>query len=129
MIIVIDDSPTICKICQVALGREGFEVVAFPDGVAAMQALVNKTVPLPELVMLDIDLPKMNGYEVARYLKSKPAFADIPVAMISRHCGVVDRLKARLAGARAFVEKPFTVQALVATVKEQLAKEHAHAAS
>lgn len=120
---VIDDSATICKIIEVALGREGHQVMSFPDGVAALQVLALPHIPAPELVFLDIDLPKLNGYQVLRAFKERPQLAHVPVVMISRYCGVVERLKARLAGAQVFLSKPFTVSQLVAVASNYTSKQ------
>lgn len=115
-ILVIDDSPTIRKILEICLQREGHQVISFPDGVEAMRQLIIPQALPPELIFLDIDLPKLNGYEIARKFKAKPALAAIPIVMISRHAGIVERLKARLAGAKAFIAKPFTTQEIISEV-------------
>ncbi len=76
LVMVIDDSPTVRKIVEVSLRREGLEVVSFPDGIEALRAVTNRQIEhVPDLVVLDIDLPKMNGYEIARYLRSKPQWS------------------------------------------------------
>lgn len=115
-ILVIDDSPTIRKILETCLQRAGHQVTSYPDGIAALSQLITPQAPLPELIFLDIDLPKLNGYEIARKFKARPALAAIPIIMISRHAGIMDRLKARLAGAKAFIAKPFTTQQIISEV-------------
>ena len=69
LIVVIDDSATVRKILETCLGREGFTVQSFPDGIEAMQWLASPLGYVPDLVILDLILPKMNGYQVARQLK------------------------------------------------------------
>ncbi|GCE47865.1 chemosensory pili system protein ChpA (sensor histidine kinase/response regulator) [Thermosporothrix hazakensis] len=116
-VMIIDDSPTVRKIVEVCLRRAGFRVISFPDGVEALRALTTEQLDrLPDLIILDIDLPKMNGYEVARYLKSKPALSRTPIMMLTRHNGVVDRLKARLAGVHTYLSKPFTTHTILSAV-------------
>ncbi|GHO44128.1 response regulator [Ktedonospora formicarum] len=111
LVMIIDDSPTVRKIVEISLRREGFTVASFADGVEALRSVTSRQLErIPDLVILDIDLPKMNGYEIARYLRSKPAWSDTPIIMLSRHNGVVDRLKARLAGVQTYLSKPFTTQ-------------------
>ncbi|GHO65090.1 hypothetical protein KSC_039820 [Ktedonobacter sp. SOSP1-52] len=122
MILVIDDSPTVRKIVEIALQRKGYVVQSFPDGVEAIRTLQQPGAQLPALLILDIDLPKMNGYEIARYLRSKPAWKRVPIVMLSRYNGVVDRLKARLAGAQLYLAKPVTTQQLLQTVEEALSQ-------
>lgn len=121
-IVLIDDSTTIRKLVEIALRRERYVVESFPDGVEAMRALQPLDAQLPDLVILDIDLPKMNGYEIARYLRSKPAWKQVPIIMLSRYNGIVDRLKARLAGVQLYLAKPFTTQKLLQTVEEAISQ-------
>ncbi len=121
LVMVIDDSPTVRKIVEVSLRREGLEVVSFPDGIEALRAFTNRQLErVPDLVVLDIDLPKMNGYEIARYLRSKPQWSRTVIVILSRHDGVIDRLKARLAGTQAYLTKPFTTQMIVDVVNNGL---------
>lgn len=125
LVMIIDDSPTVRKIVEVSLRREGFIVASYADGVEALKAVTNRELErLPDLVILDIDLPKMNGYEIARYLRSKPAWGNIPIIMLSRHNGVVDRLKARLAGVQTYLSKPFTTQTIRDAVNASLKITH-----
>lgn len=117
LVMVIDDSPTVRKIIEVSLRRAGFEVISYHDGIVALQAIVNQEIPrLPDLLILDIILPKLSGYEIARRLRSKPAWSQTTILMLSRRDSVVDRLKARLAGAQAYVTKPFTTQQVLEAV-------------
>lgn len=121
LVMVIDDSPTVRKIVEVSLRREGLEVVSFPDGIEALRAVTSHQMErIPDLVVLDIDLPKMNGYEIARYLRSKPQWSRTVIVILSRHDGVIDRLKARLAGTQAYLTKPFTTQMIVDVVTSNL---------
>jgi DNA-binding response OmpR family regulator len=97
------------------LCHEGY-VRTFPDGLAALQWLSEGNGPLPQLILLDIELPKMDGYIIARALKAKPALANTTIIMMSSHDGVVDRIKGQLVGAKEYLPKPFTVEALLGTV-------------
>ena len=120
LVMVIDDSPTVRKIVETCLRREGFTVVAFADGVEAMQSLTHPQARIPDLVVLDIALPKMDGYEVARRLKTKPQFNKTIIIMLSRRDGLIDRLKGRLAGAKEYLTKPFKTQDFVAVIESYL---------
>jgi DNA-binding response OmpR family regulator len=119
-ILVIDDSATVRKIIETCLGRENFVVRGFSDGVEAMRWLTTPESRIPDLVWLDIGLPKMDGYEVARRLKTKPQFANTVLVMLSRRDGVMDRLKGRLAGAKTYMTKPFKTQDIVSVTKSLL---------
>jgi len=120
LILVVDDSPTVRNILETCLSREGFVVHTFSDGVEMMRWLIGSEGRVPDLVILDICLPKMDGYEVAQRLKAKPHFAHSIIIMLSRRDSVIDRLKGRLAGASAYLIKPFQTQELVSVVKAQL---------
>ncbi len=113
LILVIDDSQTVRKILEVCLSREGFRVKSFPDGVEAMRWIIEDRSHTPDLIWLDIGLPKMDGYEVARHMKSKPRFNNTIIVMLSRRDGMIDRLKGKLAGAKAYLYKPFTTQDII----------------
>lgn len=120
-ILVIDDSATVRKILETCLRREGFQVESFHDGVEAIRWLIGPQAHIPDLVWLDIGLPKMDGYEVARYLKTRPKFSKTVIVMLTRRDGIVDRLKGRLAGARAYMTKPFKTQDIVFVTRSLLA--------
>src|SRR5450755_2404511 len=120
LVMVIDDSPTVRKIVETCLRREGFEVESFPDGVAAIRWLARPDACIPALVILDINLPKMDGYEVARHFKSDPRLKQTVVVMLSRRDGVVERLKGRLVGAKDYLVKPFKTQDIVAVAETYL---------
>jgi twitching motility two-component system response regulator PilG len=119
-ILVIDDSPTVRKILETCLQREGFQVICFEDGIAAMQWLFQYSTDLPALIILDVNLPKMNGYEVARFLKMKPVLKETILIMLTRHDGIIDRMKRRLCGAQAYLSKPFETQTILAVVTSYL---------
>jgi twitching motility two-component system response regulator PilG len=126
LIMVIDDSTTVRKIIETCLGRQGFQVLGFPDGIEAMRWLMEPTSRVPDLVLLDIGLPKMDGYEVARRLKIKPQFSSTVIVMLSRRDGMIDRLKGRLAGAKDYITKPFKTQDLITITESYLGMPASH---
>jgi CheY-like chemotaxis protein len=115
-VMLIDDSAAVRKIVEVSFRRVGVEVSAFPDGLAAIAALQKNEVAVPHLLLLDISLPKMDGYEVARILRTNPAFQDTIIVMLTGHAGVIDRLRSKMVGARDYIRKPFRVSEMVNTV-------------
>jgi len=119
-VMVVDDSPTIRKIVETCLKRAEFAVTCHPDGVAALKALAAQEYPLPDLIILDVNLPKMDGYQFARILKQKRQFADTVILMLSGRDGILDRLKGRLAGASGYMTKPFKTADLVHLVNALL---------
>jgi twitching motility two-component system response regulator PilG len=120
LVVIIDDSQTVRKIVETSLGREGYQVKGFADGLEAMQWLAGAEEPLPDLFIIDIGLPKMDGYTVARSLKSLPQFYHTPFLMLTGRDGILDRLKGKLAGAQAYMTKPFMTKDLISFVREHL---------
>lgn len=119
LILVIDDSPTIRKVLEVCLQEEGYEVVSFADGIEAMRWLAH-TQQCPGLILLDLHLPRMDGFEVARRIKQHPVFSQTVIITLSRRDGTLDRLKGRLAGIQASLPKPFQTEALMEIVRRYL---------
>jgi twitching motility two-component system response regulator PilG len=119
-ILAVDDSLTIRKIVETVLRREGYVTITFPDGVAAFRWLAEVSCPPPKIVLLDIELPKMDGYAIARALKAKPTLESTTIIMMSRRDGIIDRLKGRLAGAEDHLPKPFKAEELVEIVHRYL---------
>ncbi len=107
-VMVIDDSLVIRKILETCLRRAGYEVKSFPDGVEALHCCSTA------------EAPKLDGYDVIRHLKAKSALAQTIFIIVSRRDGVLDRLKGRLVGARAYLTKPFKTQDLLEMIQAQL---------
>ena len=120
LVMVIDDSLPVCKIIETSLRREGLACVSYPDGIEALRALAEGRQPVPDLVILDVGLPKMDGYEIARRLKTKPQFAHSTIIMLSGRDGVIDRLKGRLSGAKDYITKPFKTQEVISVIQSHL---------
>jgi twitching motility two-component system response regulator PilG len=120
LVMVIDDSATVRVIIETCLRQAGFAVSSFNDGIDAMRWLSQPDAALPALVFLDISLPHMDGYDVARQLKALPQLNATIIVMLSRWDGMVDRLKCRLAGASTFLAKPFTTYAILHVVETHL---------
>jgi twitching motility two-component system response regulator PilG len=124
LVMVIDDSPTVRKILEVTLRREGMEVVSYPDGVEALRAIATRSCDrLPDLLFLDLELPRINGFEVARYLRSQPQWNRTAIVVLSRRDSIIDRIKARLAGTQAYLTKPCTRQTIIEVVRTSLQRQ------
>jgi twitching motility two-component system response regulator PilG len=119
-VMVIDDSMTVRAVIEASLRRHGFYVTSFGDGLQAMGALARGEVAVPNLLLLDIGLPKMDGYEVAKILRAKADFGQTVVVMLTGHDGVFDRIRSKMAGASAFITKPFRVNYVVDVVSQYL---------
>jgi DNA-binding response OmpR family regulator len=116
---IIDDSPVVRKIVEAAMRRAGVSCTGYESGLEALQALKQHQEDMPDLIFLDIGLPKIDGYDVLRLIKTSPRLDRTPVFMLSARDGVLDRVKSRLAGARGHIIKPFKIQELISTLGEK----------
>ena len=119
-VMLIDDSPTVRRIIELTFERIGITVTTFPDGFSAMQALTKGEAQVPALLLLDIGMPRMDGYEVARILRTKRAFSDTIIVMLTGRDGVMDRMRSKMIGARDYIHKPFRISHVVNVVCTQL---------
>src|SRR6266567_3939020 len=120
LVLVIDDSLVVRKILEICLSRAGYEVKSFPGSVEVFRWLATPEARIPSLVIVDLCLPVIDGYDIIPRLKTKPAFAHTVFVMISQREGVLDRLKARLAGAKDYLTKPLKTQDLLAVVQSSI---------
>jgi twitching motility two-component system response regulator PilG len=119
-IIVVDDSITIRKIVETSLSRAGYKVFGYADGITALRWLMQETNQVPGLILLDVDLPRMDGYKVAQHIRANPRLISMEIIMISGHDGIIDRVKGRLVGAKAYLTKPFRTADLLSMVQQYL---------
>jgi len=116
-ILVVDDDPTNVEVLTAWLESEHYVVSTAADG---FEALAKIEAEKPDIVLLDVMLPEMDGFEVCRRIKSDPATEHIPVIMVTARSDVDDLVKGFEAGADDFVTKPFSGLALMARVRAQL---------
>ena len=122
-ILVVDDSPTIRKLVAMTLKRAEYEVVTAEDG---MEALGKLNYIDPVMVLLDITMPRMDGYQVCKIIKNNRDTRHIPVVMLSGKDGFFDKVRGRLAGSNVYLTKPFDPSNLLQIVeKNALASEQA----
>jgi twitching motility two-component system response regulator PilG len=112
-VMVVDDSPTIRKILGLTLERAGYTVVAEADGEAALTRLAEV---IPGVILLDISMPKLDGYEVCKRIKQDSRTANVPVIMLSGKGAFFDKVKGHMAGATEYLTKPFETPAVLAAV-------------
>ncbi|HEX9960415.1 MAG TPA: response regulator, partial [Pyrinomonadaceae bacterium] len=116
-ILVVDDSPTVRKLISGKLEKSGHKVVLAVDGMDAL-AKINETVP--DLVLLDITMPRMDGYQVCKLIRNNNLTKDIPVVMISGKDGFFDKVRGRMAGSTGYITKPFGPDTLMRTIDAYL---------
>lgn len=117
VVLVVDDSPTVRKIVQLTLQRERIRVVTAGDGLSALAAVSDEE---PDLILLDIMLPRMDGYNICQVIRKNMAYKDMPIIMLSGKDGLFDKMRGKLAGSTEYITKPFDSAELVATVKRYL---------
>jgi DNA-binding response OmpR family regulator len=118
LIYVIEDEPSIAEVVNLYLRRAGYLVVLLSDGQSAMEALAQK---LPDLVVLDLMLPKVDGLAITRWLRDR---SDIPIIMLTARRDEADRIAGLEMGADDYVVKPFSPQELVSRVRAVLRRTH-----
>ncbi|MDB9475280.1 response regulator [Dolichospermum circinale] len=116
-VLIVEDSNPQRMIITKLLKASGLEVTQAVDGLEALKVIQNTP---PDLVVLDVFMPRMNGYELCRYLKSHPQTKDIPVLMCSSKSTEFDRYWGMKQGADAYIGKPFKESELLTTVKKLL---------
>ena len=117
VVLVVDDSPTVRKIVQLTLQRENIRVVTAGDGLGALAAVADAQ---PDLILLDIMLPRMDGYNICQVVRKNMSYRDLPIIMLSGKDGLLDKMRGRLAGSTEYITKPFDSSELVQTVKRYL---------
>ncbi len=116
-ILIADDNPDNVDLLRKRLGSQGYETVAAYDGEEALAAVLRES---PDLMILDIMMPKMDGYEVLRRLKQEEEYRDLPVILLTAKKEIPDKIKGLDIGANDYITKPFNPQELLARVKSLL---------
>lgn len=119
-VVVIDDSVVVRKIVETSMNRVGVQCLSFRDGYEALRAFRTELERPPDLVFLDINLPRIDGFDLLHLLKSHSQFDQMAIVMLSSRDSVLDRVKCRLAGARSYLVKPFRTQDLLAVASHYL---------
>lgn len=119
-ILVVDDEMYIVNILDFTLATDGLEVVSAANGEEALRKAMERT---PDLIILDVMMPKIDGFEVCRALKAKEETKDIPVILLTAKDRDVDKEKGKEAGADLYVTKPFSPTRLLDEVRGLLGLE------
>jgi chemosensory pili system protein ChpA (sensor histidine kinase/response regulator) len=120
VVMVVDDSITMRKVTGRVLERNNMEVLTAKDGVDAVEKMAER---VPDLVLLDIEMPRMDGYEVAQNMKSDPRLKDVPIIMITSRTGDKHRQRAMDIGVDRYLGKPYQEPELMRNVFEMLGME------
>lgn len=118
-VLAVDDDPVIQRLLQVNLEMEGFDVELAADGAEALERM---RASAPDLVLLDVMMPELDGWAVCEAMKADPSLADVPVIFLSARAQDVDIERGTGLGAAAYITKPFDPIDLVALVEELIAE-------
>ena len=116
-ILVVEDEPHIIKLISFILKSSGYDVIEAEIGAAGLKKAKTEK---PDMIILDVMMPKMDGFEVAKKLKADPATRNIPILMLSSKAQFEDKMKGIDSGATDYITKPFDKQELLEKVRECL---------
>ena len=116
-VLVIDDSKTIRRTAETLLSKEGCEVYTAVDGFDALSKIADHQ---PDIVFVDIMMPRLDGYQTCSLIKHNKVFRSIPVIMLSSKDGLFDRARGRIVGSEHYLTKPFSVGELLARIRVAL---------
>jgi two-component system alkaline phosphatase synthesis response regulator PhoP len=119
-ILLVDDEPNILLSLEFLMKQAGFEVKTASDGEAALEAL---NVAPPNLILLDVNMPKRDGFEVCQLVRANPKWEDVRIIMLTAKGRDVEREKGLALGADGYITKPFATQEVVDTVRKMLSED------
>ena len=116
-ILVVDDSKTIRRTAETLLTKEGCQVFTAIDGFDALSKIADHQ---PDLIFVDIMMPRLDGYETCSLIKHNKMFRETPVVMLSSKDGLFDRARGRIVGSEQYLTKPFTKDELLGAISNQV---------
>ena len=116
-ILVVDDSKTIRRTAETLLTKEGCQVFTAIDGFDALSKIADHQ---PDLIFVDIMMPRLDGYETCSLIKHNKTFKETPVIMLSSKDGLFDRARGRIVGSEQYLTKPFTKDELLGAISNQI---------
>jgi len=117
LILVVEDSSTTRKVIAITLSRSGYRVNEAADGLEALSKISEER---PDLIMLDVILPKMDGYKILSIIKGNKEFKDIPVIMLTSKDGFISKMKGKMAGTAAYLTKPFDPEKMISEIEKHI---------
>ena len=112
-VMVIDDSKTIRRTAETLLKKEGCDVLTAVDGFEALAKIADQR---PQIIFVDIMMPRLDGYQTCALIKNNPQFRGTPVIMLSSKDGLFDKARGRVVGAEQYLTKPFTRDELLGAI-------------
>lgn len=120
-VMVIDDSKTIRRTAETLLKKAGCEVVTATDGFEALAKITDQN---PDVIFIDIMMPRLDGYQTCALIKKNQHYKNTPVILLTSKDGLFDRARGRIVGSDRYLTKPFTKDELLDAIKEHLAVTH-----
>ncbi len=114
-VMVIDDSKTIRRTAETLLKKVGCEVITASDGFEALAKIADHR---PDIIFVDIMMPRLDGYQTTALIKNNKVFKTTPVVMLSSKDGLFDRARGRIVGSEQYLTKPFTKEELLGAIRE-----------
>ena len=119
-VMVIDDSKTIRRTAETLLKKAGCEVVTAVDGFEALAKITDQN---PDVIFIDIMMPRLDGYQTCALIKKNKTYKHTPVILLTSKDGLFDRARGRIVGSDRYLTKPFTKDELLGAIKEHLVTE------
>lgn len=113
-VMIIDDSNTIRRSAELFLRSSECEVILAEDGFEAMAKIVDNQ---PDIIFVDITMPRLDGYQACMLIKKNPIYQSIPVIMLSSKDGLFDKARGRMSGSNDYLTKPFTAEDLLSIIR------------
>ena len=120
-VMVIDDSKTIRRTAETLLKKAGCDVITAVDGFEALSKIADQR---PDIIFVDIMMPRLDGYQACALIKHNQLFKTTPVIMLSSKDGLFDRARGRIVGSEQYLTKPFTKEELFSAIKRYVVKTH-----
>ncbi len=119
-VMVIDDSKTIRRTAETLLKKVGCDVITATDGFEALAKIADNH---PDIIFVDIMMPRLDGYQTTALIKNNKVFQKTPVIMLSSKDGLFDRARGRIVGSEQYLTKPFTKEELLGAIKRHVLSE------
>lgn len=114
-ILIAEDSKDIRQLLGEILGDEGYQVLYAENGLEAVEQTIQNS---PNLILMDLSLPELNGWEVVADLRKRPNFKDTPIIAVTAHASAADRNRALAIGCNNYLSKPFDIEILLKLIEE-----------
>ena len=117
LIACIDDSPQICKILEQIITKHGYRCLSIQESLQALPSLIKAN---PDFIFLDIGMPIVNGYEICNQVRRVSKLKEIPIVFLTGNDGIIDRVRAKVTGANAFITKPIEIEKIVNVIDKYM---------